>query len=183
MTTSNTQYFKHLPLSVHFAGTWQRMKTKALPGGRGEPQRPTEENSGLQMVAVPARDLVKPACLSPDLPIQHSAYQARVQSLSQSLMRSCCPGQQAPLLCAQGWGYHGEHLLAARPPSQQGSAGVSAGLRPLTGQGHPGLPGKTSSRWSTHLGAEIPCDSWGTLPGWPLGRGCQRLKIEAILQE
>lgn len=32
MTISNTQYFKYLPLNVHFAGTWQRMKTKVLSG-------------------------------------------------------------------------------------------------------------------------------------------------------
>ena len=28
VTISNAQYFKYLPLNVHFAGTWKRMKTQ-----------------------------------------------------------------------------------------------------------------------------------------------------------
>ena len=33
VTISNAQYFKYLPLKVHFAGTWQRMKTQGRVWG------------------------------------------------------------------------------------------------------------------------------------------------------
>lgn len=81
MTISNTQYFKYLPLNVHFAGTWQRMKTKVLSG---ESRRTTVNNRRKLRFTDCCNASVRSGktCMSPGLPIQHNVYRARVQSLS-----------------------------------------------------------------------------------------------------
>ena len=63
-------------------------------------------------------------------------------------------------------------------------AGLCWSLHGAKATHRPGPPGPSQEDIipMVHVpGAEIPCDGWGTSPRWPHRRGCQRLKVEAIL--